>query len=386
MSADADLAAGAGGFISRRLDWSVGDTRADHPANGDQGMTRRIAVDDLLRFAEQCLQHVGLSPANAQVAAVALATTDAMGVFTHGSKLLAGYLKKLQGGGYSATALPSIEREGAGWAIVDGQSSLGQLGCDFAVRLAMRKARQVGIAYVGLRNTGHIGAAGYYANIAAREGFVAMITGNDIPSVAAPGSTKAVLGSNPLAYAVPVAGGDPILLDIATAAVAGGKVYAAFQRGEPIPDTWLIGPDGRPTTDGRLYPQQAALAPMAGHKGYGFGLWCELLSAILPGGNMTWQVGSWIFDEPSRPSWHNASFIVLDVAAISTPGEFDRRLRKLIDELHAAPTAEGVDRVLLPGEREWSNYRRAQAEGIALPPDVVEKLQQAAEMTGVARP
>jgi LDH2 family malate/lactate/ureidoglycolate dehydrogenase len=239
---------------------------------------------------------------------------------------------------------------------------------------------------VGLRNTGHIGAAGYYAALAAREGMIAMVTGNDIPSVAAPGSRTAVLGSNPLAYAVPVEGSDPILLDIATAAVAGGKVYAAIQRGEPIPNTWLVDSSGQPTTDGSLYPNQAALAPMAGHKGYGFGLWCEILSACIPGGNMTWQVGSWMFDQPSRPSWHNASFTVIDVSAISPPGEFEQKIRRLIDELHAAPTADGVDRVLLPGEREWASLHQSQKSGIHLPPDVHDKLRQAGEMTSVARP
>lgn len=347
-------------------------------------MTRMIAIRDLLRFTQQCLQNVGIRSADAYEAGLALVTTDAMGVFTHGTKLLPGYLRKLQAGGYVASAEPRIEREGPAWGVVDGQSALGQVGGMSAIRVAIQKARQVGVAYVGLRNTGHIGAAGYYATLAAREGMIAMVTGNDIPSVAAPGSRAAVLGSNPLAYAVPVTDGDPILFDIATAAVAGGKVYAAIQRGEPIPNTWLIGPDGQPTTDGSLYPQRAALAPMAGHKGYGFGLWCEILSAILPGGNMTWQVGSWIFDEPSRPSRHNASFTVIDVAAISPPREFQQRLRRLIDELHAAPTAAGVDRVLLPGEREWNCYRRAQSSGVDLPTDVLEKLQQATEMTGVS--
>lgn len=345
-----------------------------------------IAITKLMQDVCQMLKACGLSAEHAASTADALVTTDAMGVFTHGTKLLAGYIRKLQGGGYVAAAQPRIEREGLGWAVVDGQSGLGQIGCVFSIRLAMQKAKQVGIAYVGLRNTSHIGAAGYYASLAAREGFIAMITGNDIPSVAAPGSRKAVLGSNPLAYAIPVAGNDPILLDIATAAVAGGKVYAAIQRGETIPPTWLIGPDGLPTTDGSLYPHEAALAPMAGHKGYGFGLWCEILSAVLPGGNMTWQVGSWIFDEPSRPSWHNAAFIVIDIAAISLSGDFHKQLQSLIDEVHTAPTATGVDRVLLPGEREWANYRRAQVEGIALPSDVVEKLSQAAELTGVAFP
>lgn len=342
-----------------------------------------ISLSVLREAVGQMLVRCGLPANQADSTALALVTTDAMGVFTHGTKLLVGYIRRLQGGGYVATAQPSIEREGPGWAIIDGKSALGQVGGVAAIEIAIQKAHQVGIAYVGLRNTGHIGAAGYYATVAARKGMIAMVTGNDIPSVAVPGSRKAVLGSNPLAYAIPVPDGDPILLDIATAAVAGGKVYAAIQRGESIPDTWLIGPDGQPTTDGSLYPDNAALAPMAGHKGYGLGLWCEILSAILPGGNMTWQVGSWMFDEPSRPSRHNASFTVIDIAAMAPLNEFQQRLRRLIDELHDAPTAGGVDRVLLPGEREWNSFHHAKVHGINLPADVRDKLRQAADLTGV---
>ena len=332
------------------------------------------------------LGNVGVGKHDAETTANALVTTDAMGVFTHGTKLLGGYLKKLQGGGYGATAVPRIEREGPGWAILDGESALGQVGSSFAMQTAMAKARNVGIAYVGLRNTGHIGAAGYYAAMAAQFGFIGMVTGNDIPSVTAPGSRNAVLGSNPIAYGIPVPNGDPILLDMATAAVAGGKVYAAIQRGEAIPNTWLTGLDGKPTTDGSLYPKHASLAPMAGHKGYGFGLWCEILSAILPGGHMTWQVGSWMFDDPSRPSWHNASFIAIDIAAMVPMEQFQQRLQKLIDEIHDAATAEGIERVLLPGEREWQLYRRSQSDGIELPPDVVDKLRQTAEWIGLPLP
>ncbi len=342
-----------------------------------------ITIEALTTFCITALTKVGMSRADAETTAVALVTTDAMGVFTHGTKLLGGYLNRLKGGGYRATAAPRIEREGPGWAIIDGESALGQVGSVFAMRMAMAKAKQVGIAYVGLTNTGHIGAAGYYAVLAAREGLIGMITGNDMPSVAAPGSRGAVLGSNPIAYGVPVANGDPIILDMATAAVAGGKVYAAHQRGEPIPPTWLIGPDGKPTTDGSLYPYQASLAPMAGHKGYGFGLWCEILSGILPGGRITWEIGSWMFDDTSQPSRHNASFIAIDIAAMIPREQFQQRLRKLIDEIHGAATADGVERVLLPGEREGILLRRAQTEGIALPPDVVAKLEVVAQEYGV---
>lgn len=349
-------------------------------------MPTRITFDDLKAHVNAHLSKVGCGESYASQTADALATTDAMGIFTHGSKLLVGYLRKLQGRGYRSEGEPKILRKGPGWAVIDGDNALGQVGCSFSVQVAMKKAQTVGIAYVGLRNTGHIGAAGYYAAMAAREGFIAMVSGNDIPSVAAPGSRKAVVGSNPLAYAVPVTGSDPILLDIATAAVAGGKVYAACQRGEPIPSTWLIGPDGLPTTDGSLYPDKASLAPMAGHKGYGLGLWCELLSGLLPGGLLTWDIGSWMFDPVDLPSAHNAGFIVLDPRVIAEPAEYDRKLHSLIQEIHAAPTAEGVEQVLLPGEREWAHYHRALEHGIDLPDDVVQKLHEASKLTGVSFP
>ena len=342
-----------------------------------------ISIAALQSFCVTTLRQVGMSEKDAQTTAQALVTTDAMGVFTHGTKLLGGYLNRLKGGGYRAAGVPRVEREGPAWAVIDGDSALGQVGGVFAMQTAIAKARQVGIAYVALRNTGHIGAAGYYCARAAQEGLISMVTGNDMPSVAAPGSRGAVMGSNPLAYGVPVGDGEPIVLDMATSAVAGGKVYAAHQRGEPLPNTWLIGPDGLPTTDGSLYPHHASLAPMAGHKGYGLALWAEVLSAALPGGAMTWQVGSWIFDEPSKPSLHNAGFIAIDVATVSPPDQFAARMQGLIDEIHRAPTAVGVERVMLPGEREWKLQRSAIEKGIALPEDVLAKLRAVALDSGL---
>ena len=342
-----------------------------------------VHPSDLEAFVHTALERVGLSPDDAATTAEALTLADTMGVHTHGTKLLAGYIRKLQGGGYRAKGAPKILREGPGWAVVDGDSALGQVGSTFATDLAITKAKTVGIAYVGLKNTGHIGAAGYYAWRAARQGLFGMVVGNDIPSVAAPGSRGAVLGSNPLAWAAPVPDADPILLDMATAAVAGGKVYAARQRGESIPPTWLIGPDGLPTTDGTLYPQQASLAPMAGHKGYGLGLLAELLSGVLPGGAITWQVGSWMFDPPSQPSLHNAGFIVADIPAIADPEEYRQAMTRLTTEIRQTAPATGVARVLLPGDREWSLRANALEDGIRMPADVREKLAEAAQIAGV---
>ena len=343
-----------------------------------------VGLTQLEAFVSNCLASTGMADSDTKVAAEALVMADSMGVHTHGTKLLAGYIRKLQGGGYKAKGIPKITRQGPGWAIIDGDSALGQIGGSFSIDVAISKAKNVGVAYVGLKNTGHIGAAGYFAWKAAREGLLGLVVGNDIPSVAGPGSTGPVLGSNPLAWAAPIPGSDPILLDMATAAVAGGKVYAARQRGEQIPSTWLIGSDGLPTTDANLYPQAASLAPMGGHKGYGLGLLAEMLSGIIPGGAVTWQVGSWMFDPANLPSRHNAGFIVLDINIVADADEYSSGILKLVSEIHNTPAAANVQKVVLPGEQEWSRRRVSKDIGIVMPPDVLEKLMEAGSLTGIS--
>src|SRR3954466_3282352 len=285
-----------------------------------------VSFQDLHAFARSAFEAAGLSTADAATGADVLATTDAWGVFTHGTKALAGYLRRLQNGGLQSRGVPRVSAEGGAWAIVDGDSALGMVTSVFAVRTAIAKARQQGIAYVGVRNSCHFGAAGYYTWLAAQEGFIGIAMSNDIPSVAAPGSRGAITGSNPLSYAVPAGRYRPMLLDMSTATVAGGKVYAARMRGEPIPDTWLVGADGRPTTDPTGYPQVGALQPAAGHKGYGLSLLIETLSGILTGAGFTWRVGNWMWDDGKQPTNHGAAFIAIDINAIMPASQFASRM------------------------------------------------------------
>lgn len=345
-----------------------------------------IPPADLMNFIRSAGTRAGLSADAAAMLAEPLVLADMMGVHTHGTKLLPGYVRKLLAGGYRPQAAPRVVREGPAWAVIDGEAALGQVGCTTAMRMAIAKAKQSGVATVAIRNTGHIGAAGFYALLAAREGCLGIVTGNDKPSVAAPGSRGPVLGSNPLAWSAARPGADPLLFDIATSAVAGGKVYAAVARGEQIPSDWLIGQDGLPTTDGSLYPAKASLAPMAGHKGYGFAILAELLSGVLSGGSIVTQVGCWMHDPPHEPSRHAAGFVVFDLEAICGREAYAAAINRLVREIHEAPTAAGVDCVLLPGEREWGRHHAAQADGIVLPPDVREKLAAAAALLGMQSP
>ena len=214
-----------------------------------------VTVEDLRAFCVTALLKVGVGERDARTTADVLVTTDAWGVFTHGVKALGGYIRRIRAGGIRPDARPTITSEGPGWAIVDGGSGLGMVTSVFAMQAAIAKARACGIGYAGVYNSCHFGAAGYYAAMAADEDMIGVAMANDTPSVTAPGASGRVTGSNPLAYAVPTGAGPPILLDMATSTVAGGKVAAAHALGKSIPEGWVIGPDGRPTTDpGRSLP------------------------------------------------------------------------------------------------------------------------------------
>jgi ureidoglycolate dehydrogenase (NAD+) len=340
-------------------------------------------VESLRQFCFDAFTRAGLSPTDAGIGADVLSKTDSWGIFTHGLKGLRGYLRRLYAGGLKPHGRPKVVAEGGGWAAVDGDSSLGMVTSVFAMRSAIDKARATGIGYAGVRNSCHFGAAGYYSWLAAEAGFIGLSMANDIPSVSAPGSRGAITGSNPIAYAIPAGRYRPMLLDMSIATVAGGKVVAAVERGEPIPQSWLVDADGQPTDDGASYPSRSTLTPAAGHKGYGLALLIEAMSGILSGAAMTWQVGSWLSDNPHQPTHHGAAFLAIDCAAIAGSDKFGARMEELIDEIHRAPTAPHGGRIYVPGEIEWDKHDAAVRDGITLPADVIASITEAADIAGL---
>lgn len=339
----------------------------------------KIEVPQLMEFCIKVLALVGVSEPDALTTAEVLVTTDTWGVFTHGTKNLRGYIRRIRAGGIRKDAVPKVVSEGPAWAIVEGDSALGMVTSVFAMRIAMAKARHAGIAYVGARNSCHFGAAGYYASLAVQENMIGMAICNDTPTVTVPGGKGAVLGSNPLAFAIPAGSEHPILLDIATSTVAGGKVFAAASRGETIPGHWLVDGNGLPTTDPTLFPHAATLTPMAGHKGYGLALLIETLSGILTGAAIARHVLSWSFGDPTLPTGHGAAFMTINPEAMMPGGQFQQRVAQTIREIRQAPKAKGCDRIYVPGEMEWERRERALAEGIEFPQDVLVNLSALAE-------
>jgi len=324
------------------------------------------------------LLKAGVDPADAKTTADVLVTTDTWGTFTHGTKALRAYIRRVRGNGLKKCGTPHIVKEGPAFALVDGDSSIAMVSSVFAMRTAIDKARTAGIAFSGLRNNCHYGAAGYYATMAIPENMIGFSMANDIPSVNAPGAKGSVMGSNPFAFAAPAGGEFPVMLDMATSTVAGGKVFAAATLGKEIPPGWLLDAEANPTRDATLFPQAASLTALGGYKGFCIAFMIEVLAAVLTGSAISREVLSWTFSESSLPTGHGAAFMAINIDSFLPLANFKSRMDHLIAEIHSTPKT-GVETLFAPGEIEFRHREKALRHGIDLPDDVVMSLRALAE-------
>jgi ureidoglycolate dehydrogenase (NAD+) len=347
---------------------------------------KAVPVSELNSFVLDVLGRCGVSRQDAETTAEVLVTTDSWGVFTHGTKFLGDYTRRLRAKGLNPQGRPAIQKEGAAWAQVDGDRSLGMVTGVFSMKLAIEKAASAGVALVTVHNSYHFGAAGYYASMAAGRGQIGLAVANAIPSVSAPGSRGPVLGSNPFAFAAPSAHQGDMVLDISTAAVAGGKIMVAAAKGEPVPDGWLVDNRGEPTSDPNLFLQlQAFLTPMAGHKGYGLALMIEILSGGLSGGALREKIGSFV-DAPGTAADYSHAFLAINPGVFLGGSAFAGRMDDLFAGIRRLPSSRGVASIKIPGEIEQTRRREALASGIELPADVAEVLRSVAIETGCPMP
>lgn len=344
---------------------------------------KKIKLAELERFCVEALEKSGVSSQDAKTVADVLITTDTFGVLTHGTKNLNQYIQKMHAGGLDAKAEPTVEAEGPAFAILNGNKAVGMVSGCKAMNLAIEKAKQCGIAYVGVKNSCHFGAAGYYANLAAREGLIGLSMSNADPVIAVPNGSKKAIGTNPFSFAAPLGNGKSIFLDIALSNVAALKVIMAQEKNQEIPDTWLVDEEGQPTTDAFKFPKNASLQPMAAHKGYGFAVLVELLAAVMTGAGILSQVSSWNLDMSSTNNAGHA-FIAIDVSKMLDLETFYARITQMADELKNGPKAKGAEKIFLPGEMEWDRREKALESGeIELTDAMVSSLKALAEASNL---
>lgn len=337
----------------------------------------KISVENLEKFCITAMNKSGMKKKDSQITAKVLVTTDTWGIYSHGTKQLYNYIKKIKAGGINPRATPEIVHEGLGWAVIDGQAAMAMVTSCYAMGVAIKKAKEVGVGYAGVKNSTHFGAAGYYTNIAARKGMIGLAMSNVDINMTIPGAKGSVIGNNPFSYAVPTRKEKPIFLDIAMSTVAAGKIYTAQSHCKKIPNNWLVDENGNPTIDISKYPNVGSLVPMGAHKGYGLAILVEVLAAVLTGAAITKDVKSWLLDIDKFTNEGHA-FFALDVGKIMPINEFKNRMDRMIQQVKSSPKSKESNCICLPGEREWEMHEKALLYGMDLPEDVKNNLKNLA--------
>jgi L-2-hydroxycarboxylate dehydrogenase (NAD+) len=267
--------------------------------------------------------------------------------------------------------------ERAATALLDGDNGMGHLVMSKAAEIAAAKAKNCGIAWVGSRYSNHAGPASLYARMALEHNMIGLYfavgNANHLPPW---GGLDMLLSTNPIAVAIPTLNEAPIVLDMATTVAAYGKVKAKAQRGEQMPEGWMIDREGKPLLDPKR-ADEGFLLPIGGYKGYGLALIVGLLAGTLNGAAMGKAVIDFNKDETTVTNTGQA-IAMIDPAAFGDPTEFKQRVDTLVGELRGSEKMPGVDRIWLPGEQSEEKRLRYAKSGIPLADKLVQQLNDLA--------
>lgn len=337
-------------------------------------------VDQLQTFAARCFQACGMAPGDAELVAANLVLADLRGVASHGVTRIPIYAERLQRGVVNARARPVVVADAGALLLVDGDNGAGAVVSHFANGLAMDRARELGSCIVSVRRSNHHGICSAYAMQAAEQGLIGVVATNASRSMAVAGGREAVIGTNPIAFAVPRAGQPPLVLDMATAVVARGRIVEMAKRHEPIPAGWALDADGNSTTDAAA-AERGVVLPVGGAKGSGLAVMVELLCSVLSGATLGPRIPN-LYKDYERPQDIGHLFVVVDPQRI---GRDDVALQAqvLAGLLKSSVPAAGVAEVLMPGEPEARLQAQRAEAGVPLPDNVVQELQDWAQRLGV---
>ncbi len=347
----------------------------------------RFDESELRAFIERLFVAAGLGQEAAAQAANPLILADLRGVESHGMARLPGYVRRLRNGLINPDAELTVDRETPSTVAFSGNNGLGLLLAPRAMERCIAKADETGICMATMRKSNHFGIAGTYALMAAERGLGGMAMTNSASIVVPMFSKKPMLGTNPLAFAIPT-GDRPFCLDMSTSTVAWGKIEIARRAGMPIPAGWGVDTEGRPTSD----PQAVkGLSPLgcsrenSGHKGSGLGLMVEIFCGQLANNTWSHQIGK-SYDGTGMSAGTGHAFIAWRIDAFRDPDEFRDEVDEMIAALRNAPVADGYEdkQVLIPGDPEAESEARNRAEGIPVRDEVLEELKLLCDEVGVA--
>lgn len=344
-------------------------------------------VQELKNYAIRFFLACGVPEIDARIAADVLLAADLRGINSHGViRLHSYYGDRLRQGQINPLSPMTILNESPATLALDGGNGLGQVVAYRAMSRCIGLADDAGLAVTTVRNSNHFGIAGYYAMMALPEDMIGISLTNSQPLVAPTYALKPVLGTNPIAVAVPAGKERPYVLDMATSIVPIGKVVVYQEAGQPIPDGWGINQEGQTTQKPEEVLSGGALLPlggtdeMRGYKGYGLSLLVDLLCGVLSGAAFGRDVGT-----PSSDRHANVGhfFAAIKIENFRPVDAFKADMDAMIRNLKSTQKIPGQERIFIHGEKEFERADRCQKEGVPLMKEVVQSLREAGEASGV---
>jgi LDH2 family malate/lactate/ureidoglycolate dehydrogenase len=361
------------------------DLGAARAAGSDRSAGAVVAADDLRDFVRRAAGHAGLEASTVDLFTAALVEADLRGVDTHGVVRVPAYVRGYLAGELNPGHRLRLEHGRGAVRIVDADNGLGCVVGQEVMDLAVTLAQDHGVGVVAVRNSNHAGMLAQHVLRAVDRRMVGYFVSNGPPVMAGWGGREPLISNNPMAYAFPAGRYPPIVLDMACSAIARGKLRQAAQNDVAIPLGWAIDDLGRPTTDPHA-GMRGLVMPMAGHKGYGLAVANEVLSGVLPGAKLSFEVSDAFLREGATTldSWGVGHLAVaMDVTAFGDYDEYLRRVDELISRCKRSAAAPGHDEVLIPGEPEWRVRAERLAHGVPVSASTLELLDEAARDWGI---
>ena len=328
------------------------------------------SYETLHRFCMEAFQKFGFTEKEADIIQDVLLTSDLYGIESHGMQRMVRYHKCIEKGMIDVKAQPTVVFETPISAVIDANEGMGQLVSHYAMEKAIEKAKATGVGIVSVRNSNHYGIAGYYAKMACKEGLIGFSCTNSEAIMVPTFSRKAMLGSNPIAISFP-ADPHPFFFDASTTVVTRGKLEVYNKKGEPLHDGWALDKDGHPSTDapdvlanivakngGGIMPLGGATEKLGSHKGYGYGMLCEIFSSILSMG----ATSNYCMTGGKGNICHG--FMAINPAFFGDPAAIKEHFSTYLQELRESPKADGQERIYTHGEKEVAAIADRMANGI----------------------
>jgi len=329
----------------------------------------KIQIDEATALAVKALKRAGASKAAALAAAEALVAAEIEGLTGHGLSRVPLYAQHLREGRADGRAKPKVIRKKGGACLVDANGGLAFLATALAVKEAVKRAQRYGIAYTGVTNSHHFGAAAYHLAPVARAGLVGLALTNSPAAINAWGGRKAFYGTNPIAAIFPRRDADPIVVDLSLTEVVRGKIMLYAKEGKPIPLGWAVDSEGIPTTDAKA-ALTGSLNAIGGVKGATLALMVEVLTVALTGAAFSFENDSY-FEPGNKPRIGHA-ILAIDPDALAGADAYFSRLEVMVSKMLADAG------VRLPGTRRQQAAARARAEGVDISDSLASELRQLA--------